>query len=109
MDMGEQQDDVLRLEAERAGNKLKVTARRGAEMVHIDTLDVANANRRRQFVNGIRVKCPAANETDLDAELLRLADRTSASQNMPAPNPAELDLSSIVRPEQFYTPDVAGL
>ena len=53
-------------------------------------------------------KIPAVQPDDLDAELLRLADTTS-TVNAPAVGPVEIDVSRIVRPEQFFAPEVAGL
>jgi hypothetical protein len=106
--MDVQQDDTLQLVAERAGNKLKVTAQRGATVIHMDTLDPASANRRRGFTKALCAKVPALQADDIDAQLLRLADTTSTA-NPTVAGPAELDLSRIIRPEQFYTPDVAGL
>jgi hypothetical protein len=107
--MDEQHDDILQLVPERVGSKLKVTARRGTEVVHMDTIDAASAYQRKRFTKAVCEKCPAVKKDDLDAELLRLADTIPSAQNTLAAGSAELDVSRIIRPEQFYTQDVAGL
>src|SRR5262249_51795504 len=75
---------------------------------HIDTFNPAIASQRQRFVKAVREKLPQVNADDLDAELLKLADLTLTAST-PADGPAELDMSCIIRPEQFYTAEVTGL
>jgi hypothetical protein len=105
--MGEEADTV-ELEHERVGNKFKVTARRQGTAVFIDSLDPANATQRQRFIKALKAKLPQADPGEIDAELLRLADSTSTDSTPPGASP-EIDVSCVLRPEQFYTPDVAGL
>lgn len=92
--MAEQTDD-LSLEWEPRGNKIKVMARRSGEAVHVDTIDPASANSRQRFINKVVEKLPQANPSDIDSELLRIADNAGkkhdvATTNPESPNAAEL-------------------
>jgi hypothetical protein len=78
----EQDRDSLRLEYERLGDKLKVTARWGSEPIFTDTLNPASALRRNQFTKAVKQKLPAVDCASLDHELLRIAD---AIKGKPAP------------------------
>lgn len=101
--------DTLRLEPERSGCRVKVTARLGAEAVYIDTLDPGSAAARKRFAAALTEKVPAAAAADLDTELLRIADKLARPESAPAGDSAELDISRVVRPELFITADVSGL
>lgn len=105
--MGEEADTV-QLEHERAGTKFRVTARRQGPALFIDTLDPASATHRQRFIKALKAKLPQANPGEIEAELLRLADSTATDSTPPGGLP-ELDVTCVVRPEQFYTPDMAGL
>jgi hypothetical protein len=102
-----EQSDVLQLEHERVGSKVKVTARRRGEVVHMHVIDLANAHQRKRFIKELVERLPQADAKALDAELLRIAD---TAKNNPAPaDQLELDVSRIVRPELFFAADVSGL
>ena len=104
------QADELKLESERIGKKLKITARLRDEAVHIDTIDPNNANHRERFVKGLAKAVPTVPVEQVDAELLRLADNMNKPSETHAPDDLrEVDVSRIIRPEQFITPDVSGL
>jgi hypothetical protein len=77
--------DGLRLEYERLGDKLKLTARWRGEPIFTDTLNPASALRRKQFTKAVKQKLPEADSADLDRELLRIAD---AAKGKPAPGGA---------------------
>jgi hypothetical protein len=80
--MGEEADTV-QLEHERVGSKVRVTARWRGDAVHIDTLDPASATCRKRFTKALQEKLPQAKAEEIEAALLRLADRTN-----PDPAPA---------------------
>ncbi len=105
--MGTEQD-TLALEAEPSGKKFKVTARWHGEPAHIDTLDPANAAHRDKFVKAVRKQLPQADAKAIDAELLHWADKPIVGA-APSGGPEELDIRTIIRPEQFFTPEVSGL
>jgi hypothetical protein len=98
----------LSLEATRVTTRsMKVRARVGGDLVHADVFDVDKAAQRKRFGERLKEQVPQADLAAVEAELLRIADE-------PDPQSArgdagELDVSSIVRPEQFYTPEVTGL
>ncbi len=91
------------------GKKQKITARMQGTTVHIDTIDPANANHRRRFAEAVVEKMPGADRAAIDAELLAIGDATGRSGTQPGGEGEEVDTSRIVRPEQFYTPEVSGL
>jgi hypothetical protein len=103
-----EQTDALQLEHERVNGKVKVTARWRGEAVHMDTLDPASAAHRRRFAKALGAKLPQADEPSIDGELLRIADATSTASAATA-GPDELDLTRIIRPEQFHAAEVSGL
>jgi hypothetical protein len=104
----DKESEGLKLESGRAGSKWKVTARFNGEPVHSDTMNPATAAHRERYIKALRTKLPEVSDEDLDAELLRLADAIPTA-TPPAGEPAELDLKNVVRPEVFFTPEVAGL
>jgi hypothetical protein len=108
-----EQHDTLELVATRAGNKWEIAAKIGGDVVHLDQLNIASAKQRRSFVDDLVKKVPAVEErrADVEKQLLDLA-ATATSNGEPDPVAGqlqELDISRIVRPEQFFTADVSGL
>ena len=87
-----------------------LTARLGDELLHTDKLDLARASARKRFADELLTKCPALDRAAVERELLSEADKLAKSldpaETIQAP---ELDISRIVRPELFHTPDVSGL
>jgi hypothetical protein len=99
-------DDTLTLDFQRAGRRVTITARRGGDVVHVDTLDLTNARQRAAFVKALRAKVPAADPGDTEAELMRAA----AAEPAPPPAPGdELEMGHVHRPELFHAADVSGL
>src|SRR5262245_52212202 len=99
------EQDILTIEAEPSGKKFKVTARWHGEPTHIDTLDAANAAHRDRFIKAVHKQLPQADAGKIDAKLLQLADRPVVNVAA-AGGPDELDIQNIIRPEQFFTPEV---
>jgi hypothetical protein len=106
--MGEQ-PDAVQLVCERGVNgKAKVSALRNGETVHLDDFNLTSAAARRRFGKSLCEKLPAADPEAIEAELLRLAAATSTA-SATATGPDELDLTRIVRPDQFHVPEVSGV
>lgn len=89
-----------------------ITARLGDDVLAIDCCDVTKSKDRAAFASALCKDRPGIDQTAVEAELLRLAaDLATQHANAPAEAEAliELDVSSIVRPERFITPEVSGL
>jgi len=104
----------LILEYDRIGDKGKVnlTVRLGGEVLAIDNLNVLSSTARERFAKRLCKDRAGIDRSDVDEKLLSIADEVYKAQNMPqgAIMPAEeLDVSHIVRPERFITPEVSGL
>src|SRR5262249_3593403 len=100
----------LLLEHERNGSKVKVTARWRGDAGYMPVLDRANAEHRKRFVKALAEKLPQVDRKAIDGELLRIADSiTEPAKPTADSGPVELDVSRIVRPELFITPEVSGL
>jgi hypothetical protein len=106
------------LDHERSGSRVRVTALWHDKIVHIDILDLARASSRERFANDVVQRQPGAKVEDIEDDLLQIAgmvedENNPAVANESDPAPAtelvELDISRIIRPEQFVTPDVTGL
>ncbi len=106
--MGEP-SDAVELVPERLGNgRTRVSAQRNGEQVHLDDFNLASASARKKFSKALCERLPAADPAAIEAELLRLAAAPPTS-TMTTAGPDELDLTRIVRPEQFHVPEVSGL
>lgn len=99
----------LELTAEWAGKKVRIAAKVGGDVIHLDTLDPASAAQRATFAKAVREKCPAVTPDLLDAELLKIATAPGGTAPPPPADVNEVDIRRVVRPEQFHTPDVSGL
>jgi hypothetical protein len=66
-------NNTVTLTCQRDGRKIRVTARVGDELVHMDALDPTSARRRAAFAKAVQQRLPAADLQAIDAELLRLA------------------------------------
>jgi hypothetical protein len=107
---GKSRNAEFRLAFERTGAKVKVTARVGGNLAHIDTFDPANARQRERFAKALGAKHPVLDQSKIANQLLKIAEEA----RIPAPPPnestqAELDTSRIVRPELFITTEVCGM
>jgi hypothetical protein len=89
------------------GGKVKVTAKWNGDPVHIDTIDLNSAPQRKRFAKEVNRLLPMAKRDAVEAELVRLADSSLPPETLG--DPIEIDLETIVRPEQFYSEEVAGL
>jgi len=99
---------------DRVGNngKINLTAKLGDEVLAMDDLNIKSANARERFAKQLCKDRPGIDRTDVDRELLSIADETHQKQNTQqsvAKSLAELDVSRIVRPERFITQEVSGL
>jgi hypothetical protein len=65
---------AVELAGKRQGQKVKVTALAGGQVVHRDTFDLDSAPRRERFARKIGGKVPSANLDYIEAELLKLSD-----------------------------------
>jgi len=96
------------IDCERVGSNgtVRLSAKRGDELLAVEKLDLARSKQRDAFAARICEHRPDIDRAQLDAELLRLADET----NRPAPaEVVECGALRIIRPELFYTPEVSGI
>jgi hypothetical protein len=95
------------------GRKGVVTAELEGRALHIDNAsDPANAQHRAKFIKALVKKVPNIDVQDTESQFLIIAEKTGVPiPPSPPPKvaPMELDISGIVRPEQFYRLDVACL
>jgi hypothetical protein len=105
--------DILELVPVRRGNRVELAVRFRGEVVHLDTINLASAKQRQRFVSDVIAKVPALQErcAELEQELLNLSAQPTdeARPDQAAGDLRELDISRIVRPEQFFTSEVSGL
>ena len=99
---------------DRVGNngKISLTAKLGDEVLALDNLNVLSATARERFAKQLCKDRPGIDRAEVDQELLNIADEVLKAQNKQqseAKPAAELDVSHIVRPERFITPEVSGL
>ncbi|MCC7291375.1 MAG: DUF3631 domain-containing protein [Phycisphaerales bacterium] len=101
-------DDLL-LEWSRNGSArtVRVTAKLGTELVHADALDIARASSRTRFAKAVAEKA-GVEPGEVEAQLLGIIDEANKPK-APTANAGTLDLSRIVRPELFHTPEVSGV
>lgn len=93
---------------ERNGTKVTIIVKKDGQLIHADNIDPRSAQSRNRFRNDLLNLVPATNEEDIDAELLRLVDRTEDKAESDQ-QVKEFDCSAIIRPEQFITSNVNGL
>jgi hypothetical protein len=94
--------------------KAAVTVKLAGEVVEVESFELTNRKARASFVQAVTSKLPGVKAADVEAELLKAAaDLASRPQGDGEPadfsNLPELDVSCIVRPERFITPEVSGL
>ena len=100
--------DLLELQQERIGSngKCKLSALWAGEVAHTDQINPVIARHRERFAQELIRKSPAAKSVDVAAKLLALANSDGKRADVEAD---EIDVSFVVRPEQFFTSDVCGL
>jgi len=108
------EDKPLTLEYAPGGRNgtVTLTAKLGSEVLAVESLNLTKPKQRTAFVQAVCKGRPGIDAAAVEAELLRLAaEVASKTDGAPADLGAlpELDVSSIIRPERFITPDVCGL
>ena len=102
--------DELKITAERTSDKqVKFVARLGDKVIHADVIDPARASGRVKFVKGLKKIVTVLDEEDISAQLLRLSVKPPDEPPPVLALDRELDARRMVRPEQFYTPEVSGI
>ena len=91
--------------------KATLTARLGAEVLAVETLDLTKPKQRQGFIDALCDKRAGIVPEVVGAELLRLAAELASKPDSPAADldAAEIDVSRLVRPERFILPEVCGL
>jgi hypothetical protein len=89
--------------------KATLTARLGAEVLAVQSLDLTKPKQRQEFIDAVCNRRPGIVPETIEAEMLRFAaDLASKPENSQA-DAAEIDVSRLVRPERFVLPEVCGL
>ncbi len=80
----------------------------GDEVIYCDELKLAKEKDRQRFAEAVQAKIPGQNLEELETRLLDILSRpvTESATNT---TQEELNTENIVRPELFFTTDVAGL
>ena len=89
-----------------------VTARLNGEILACDTFNLTKAKQRADYVTQLCHGRPGMDPAKVEAELLKVAADLAARANGDAQSPVdapELDISHIIRPERFITPQVSGI
>jgi len=66
-------DNSLEVSVVSVGKRHRVTVKRGAETLHLDTLNLSSATARKKFVTDILNKYPALDREEIDSKLIALA------------------------------------
>lgn len=108
------ESNTLQFEHIPVGNngKVSLTVKLGNNTLALDKLDILSASVRDKFAKKLCKDWPGIERELVDEQLLNIAGEVQRQQNMePADeeSSAELDVSRIVRPEWFATPQVSGL
>ncbi len=101
--------EKIELTAERKGAKHCVTLRRGAEVLYLDTLDLASAAARKGFTAGLLEKYPGLCSDVIDARLMALAAGIANDAPKAGAALVEVDVRLVVRPELLHTVRVSGI
>ena len=96
-----------------SGRQGEVMAEFDGATVHLDSkVEPTKAQHRKRFIKELAAKLPNLDAADADSQLLGIAETImveARKSRAPAGDPEELDVSHIVRPEQFHAPEVSGL
>ena len=95
-----------------ANGTATLTARLGQEVLACETLNLTKPKQCADFTTRLCDGRPGIDPKAVGDELLRIAAELVARPEPAAVDPEampELDVSSIVRPERFITPEVSGL
>jgi hypothetical protein len=88
-----------------------LTVKLAGEVVAVEKLDLTKPKQRAAFVARLCDGREGIDAATVEAELLKLAADLAAKPEAP-PDPSgmpELDVTAIIRPERFITPEVSGL
>lgn len=91
--------------------RVSLTVKLGDDVLALDKLDVVSESARARFAKGLCRGRPGIDRAEVERQLLDIAREVQERKQAPA-QPAtatELDVSRIVRPERFITPEVSGL
>lgn len=107
-------DSVLVFDYEPVGGngRVSLTARLDDDVLALDKLDVLSASARERFARGLCKDRPGIDRAEVDVQLLGIAREVQArrrEESKKAESLAELDVTRIVRPERFITPEVSAL
>lgn len=89
-----------------------LTVKAGGDAIHVDTINVTKDKERKAFAAALCKGRKGIDRKAVDAELLRIAaELANESGKRPAADETihEIDVSRVVRPERFITPDGNGL
>ena len=105
--------DILTFSYEPVGGngRINLTARMGEKVLEMDKLDVTSANARDRYAQRLCKDRPGIDRTEVESQLLEIAREVQSRKEaaIDTAQTAELDISRIVRPERFMTPEVSGL
>ena len=108
---GEKNGLTIDCSANGRNGKATLTARLGAEVLAVETLDLTKPKQRQGFIDALCDKRAGIVPEVVGTELLRLAAELASKPDNPAADldAAEIDVSRLVRPERFILPEVCGL
>lgn len=89
-----------------------LTARLNGEVIAVDSLNLAKSKERAAFVKQLCDGRRGVAQNVAEAELIKLAAERAAKDTVETAEPnnlPEIDISRIVRPERFITPEVSGV
>jgi len=92
-------------------NYINVTVKLGGNVLAAEKLDVLRPKQRDDFLKRLTKGWPGIDGAAVGAKLLHIAgELTTPNPQNEAPNSgSELDVSRIVRPELFHTPELSGV
>jgi hypothetical protein len=106
-------DNGLTIESSPSGRngQATLTARLNGEPIAVDTFSLTKDKDRAAFVAKVCDGRRGIDKATVEAQLLGLAaEVASKPEGQPAPDTLpEVDVSAIIRPERFVTPEVSGL
>ena len=108
-------DNGLSIEWTPSGRKgtATLTARFGDEVLAVETFNPTKSKARVEFADAVCDGRPGIDRKVVENELLRMAAEAAKQGDGEKPSEAgglgEIDVSRIIRPERFITPEVSGL
>ena len=107
-------DKALTIDCTPAGSNgtVTLTAKLGDDVLAVEAMNLAKPEAREGFLDRLCEGRPGIDRDALEKELLRMAAETverNGEQLAEENSLEEIDVSRIVRPERFITPDVSGI